>query len=839
MSQKIQGSGEERVTRQVASAFNDAQRTTAAHPRASKLLLSAFEQNATAFFSSFIQALNRIVIIFSRDPPVERLIQFVAGFSATHTESMPNFCISILTYLLSQSNARTPAVRFRTVQLIASILKLLPESAEIPDDVLKSLQIAVFNRVFDRVPRVRAAAAGALCRMQTTGDAKSDECTTMLTKMLSCDSSYAVRKAAIQAIAITDTTVPFLLRRIRDVHPEVRRIAYETIAFKLCPHDLHRDELTMVLREGLHDRTKSVRDTCRQKVLLEAWMKTACNGNVFDLVDILGCHGNEDEVLQVLKIVFESSQYSELVQSTEIDVNNLTHDDVLVLRGLGEANRGDGGIDKFIPTTLAYSEVLNYYAVNEFASKHLLELCKCIDMSDEAGRKALERVIRSVFLTKKNISESVTESAVRAMRRTMVDEEACARLLLEILRQDILEVGGDDYAQAGEGNDLSKEGWRVTRALNICLEALRIAPASSTISSSTNTLYLSMTQICAVPHLMSEDENVRAKAMECLGLFCLLDKSGTEAKMQTPVLLQACQADVFPIQKLALKILIDMLMLFDFSEEVFTDCPKSRASLSKTSGTSQKRRQSQANCPAEISEKCLSILSKYLTHTDGEMRTIAVQGLARLLYVRRFAPNATLVSRLMIVFHNPETENDTELRQYLSMFFPIFAAGSTSNLYAIEKAFEPTCTVLINAPEHNPLSKVSVVHVAQFIIMLSAPELARTEAVSNQEINIGWPPDQIHERLAELVLNHIIGACQEDEIEQARLYCKILASFRLTLSTDNDDSLQCLGKLSKFGIAEADDQRVKTELRKFSHRLEAELAKLEQPEKNLSPKRST
>lgn len=831
----------------VASAFSDAQRTTAAHSRATQLLLQSHSISPGHFRESFIHCLNRILLIFSRDPPVERLIQFTANFCATNIDTTQKFCTHILHHYIKNLQAVVPAIRFRTLQLIATILKCLPCDVDIGDKTIGKLQDAIKKRATDRIPRVRAAAAGALCRLQFSGDVEEDEFTCLLVKMFTTDSSASVRKAAMNAVAVSKSTTPHLLRRLRDVNHDVRRSAYEIFAIKINPRDLRQEEISMILREGLKDRIKSVRDTCRSKLLIEGWMKRRCNGNVFELVDIIGCKDYETEVLNALKVIFESEEYSKLVECIDIDINHLKRDNVLILRGLSEARRGDGGVDKFIPTLLVYCDVLNYYAADEFASTHLLELCKCVDMSDEAGRKALGNTLRTSFLINDQISEKIIPSAVRALRRTMVDEEACARLLYDIVRHEILLTVINDQEDnlpsqyENIEDDEEQKYWQRRRALNIILEVLRIA-SPSIRSSGTNTLYMGFIEVGVLPSLLDIHLELRQKAMECLGLLCMLDKSGTEAHLKLPIFIKACKSDIAPIQKITLKILVDMLMLFDFS----SDKPTTSAVISSAS-TSSTRQQSvrssevsqrkvneisdeededeSSSEPTNMAEECLNIISMNLANHDEELRNIAVMGLARLLYIRKVVPNVKLLSRLLFLYHNPATEDDYKLRQCLSIFFPVFSAKSITNRLCLEDTFKRMCKKIIEA--EGSVSKISVVQVAQFIIELTSalPAKIMEQQKQSETKSIGRPVDQIHERLAEMVLNEAMNMCNEDNIDNARLYGKILGSFKLSWTTMNEDALEMLRKLARVASSQTSDRQMKRTFSKIADRLHEELQK--------------
>lgn len=833
----------EKVNEKVATAFTEAQRTAASHARASKLLQNAYAAAPIPFVSAFTHALNRILLVFSRDANIERLVLFVAKF-ASQAHDTGNFCSLVLMYLLSHTNATGRAIRFRTVQLVASVLHHLPEDTELADEVWAPLREAAFDRSFDKVPRVRAAAAGTLCRLQT-GE-PDDPFGGRLVEMLTSDSSSAVRKAAIQSVAITEHTIEAVAGRTRDVNVDVRKAAYEMLAGKVNPFELHTSERVALLVRGLGDRDAAVREVVESKLLLDGWFDGACEGNVFSLIELLGCEEYEEDVLRALGLVFASKRREELVEAVEIDVNNLTHADVLTLRAVSDAKKGDEAIEKYLPSALLYAEVLRYYSVNDFASRHLLELCRSVDVADEAGRKFVEDVIRADFLASPNISEATVRSGVRAMRRVVMDEESTSRLMLDIVR----EVLFSDNERETEENTQSEDEihWREMRALNICVEVLRMARQGATSGSAVNSICLSIVEAAVLPQLMCEDEQKRRTAMECLGLFCLMDKSGAEAGTKMPLFVQAAKTDVLSIQKLALQILVDFMMVFDFAEQapVTSKSPKTpktpksggrRSSVfrGRVSKGSEEKEAERRISFSSAAEECISVLAQNIANADSELRTIAVEGLARLFFVRRVAPNPSLLSRLLIVYHNPTTENDDKLRQSLSVFFPSFAFSSAKNRLALEDAFRPTFRVISAAPSRSSLRKVSFVQVAQLVLHLTNPaNVPKRKERTDGEVS-GRPTNLIHERLAEVVLNEIIDAFQGDEISQCRELGKILSNFRFSWSPGNSSQLERLVKLAKAATNETEDRKLKAVLQKFLERIqqllddnEEELAKLQE-----------
>lgn len=785
--------------RTVGLAFADAQRSQATHIRALKSLSRAYDADDGAFLQAFLHALNRALVVFAREPAVERVVTFVAAFTAAQATRFAN---PLLAYLVEHTRAVSKAVRFRSVQTIAAVVTALPENAEVSDDVWEPLLECVTARSRDRVPRVRAAAAAALCRLQTTGDPADDAVAARLIEMLTKDSSAAVRKSALVAVAVTPATIPALLSRTRDVKDDVRKAAFQMLARKLSPHDLEVAERLSLLKAGLRNRSAGVREACANELLLGGWLQGACEGNVFLLVDLLGGYTEEDLVLQALSTVFKSEKHQHLLEDIEIDINNLSLSDALVLRAMSQIKKSDTALDRFIPSALAYSEVLKYYAVDSFASCHLLALSKGLDLSDEAGRRALESTVRNEFLRSRRVSHETVPAAVQALKTVTFDPESTVRSLTELVRDKILKVDDGESekvipesmpeTQDEELTDEEMAVWRERRALLICKEALKSCRPSQSDLVSPNSSYLELVHMTAVRQLLSEHNENRATALECLALFCLLDKSGMEARTKIQLFLQASNDEV-SVAQMALKAIIDFMMTFDLNST--TDTPDTE------SGTSQNRPQTPSDGDG-MAEECLQLVAQFMTHIEGDLRTLAVEGMAKLLFTRRVIGTSSMISRLLIAYHNPSTEDDTRLRQCLSVFFNAYAMLSSANRQVLESAMLPTLKVFDDAPSSSPLSTVSTVQVGQFVLHL---------------VGLGEKDEMVvlemHARIAEESLNLILDIIDdENSIVAVRSYAKLLSGMR---SDDEMEKNGVLLKLADTALEFSEDKRTTTCLRKF------------------------
>jgi Nuclear condensing complex subunits, C-term domain len=215
------------------------------------------------------------------------------------------------------------------------------------------------------------------------------------------------------------------------------------------------------------------------------------------------------------------------------------------------------------------------------------------------------------------------------------------------------------------------------------------------------------------------------------------------------------------------------------------------------------------------------MLSEYITHIDCSIRAIAVEALARLLFSRKVSPSPKLLSRLLMAYYNPVNEGDEHLRQCLSVFFPAFAFSSPHHRLALEAAFLPTLHVLGDAPLKSPLSQVHPLIVAQFMLHLTNPSSVPASHLKENgscklDVDVTDAAGTTHERIAESLLHLTLDLDANEEVsETSRLYAKILSAVRLVASVHNRDELQRLRTLSASAMANLQDKRTLTQIRKF------------------------
>ncbi|CAH1247094.1 NCAPG [Branchiostoma lanceolatum] len=272
------------------------------HQNLTKLLAALRNIHAThpdpaQFQAEFIHYLKHSLVVFRREPAVERTLEFVAKFAGSfateagsgsdeekeNTGGNKKFHMDLFDFLLKSHNANSQAVRFRACQLINKMLNALGEDAEVDDDLYDRIFECMLMRLRDKIPAIRVQAVLALTRLQDPSD-QSCAVITAYQYLLGCDPNPDVRRAILSCIAPSTHTLSGVLQRVRDVNQSVRVMAFKVLAEKFHIRALTIAQRLQVLQQGLNDRAEAVREVCGTK-LLQSWLRLF-EGNILDL---LGC----------------------------------------------------------------------------------------------------------------------------------------------------------------------------------------------------------------------------------------------------------------------------------------------------------------------------------------------------------------------------------------------------------------------------------------------------------------------------------------------------------------------------------------------------------------------
>ncbi|CAL4067744.1 unnamed protein product [Meganyctiphanes norvegica] len=438
----------------------------------------------------------------------------------------------------------------------------------------------------------------------------------------------------------------------------------------------------------------------------------------------------------------------------------------------------------------------------EFVTKQLIGMTMMFDLADDYGRQSLDQLVRTL-LTSDKIGGPVVKGLVEVFSK-LHPPNSRINQLAEII-SDIREYKPQTVAKEVsismeeqrkkkleaarikvQINQLREELEDCVRSLDIDrartlkgeLQALELQQAELNVDSSTiimeeeevpegekddpTTVSKCLSIVCEMiespditvmtptlhsqhenlilPCLRSQDPLVRNQGVKALGLLSLLSKE--LAHQHLLLFMQISRIDIDQIQVSALRCAIDILHLYGIEE--FSSAAGDMGDQAGLADSSMHEDHDQESEEAGI---IISVLCQLLDHEYDEMRTLAAEGLCKLLLASRIS-SAKLLSKLVLMWYNPATGDDSLLRHMLGVFFPLYASFGGSNQEALCAAVMPTLKVLFDAPGRSPLADVDVEDVASFLISITSP------AIINESVK---DAANVHDTLVFTICTEIIA----------------------------------------------------------------------------------
>uniref|UniRef100_A0A8C1LA66 Non-SMC condensin I complex, subunit G n=1 Tax=Cyprinus carpio TaxID=7962 RepID=A0A8C1LA66_CYPCA len=825
---------------EIEEAFRRAQK---AHNNKAKLVASLKNrynklEDKTEFHEEFVRCLKYAMIIYTREPAVENVIDFVTRFAASfetpvnenpdeeeEEEDENEFLNFLLNFLLESHGANSHAVRFRACQLVNKLLGSLSENAQIDDDLWDRIHEAMLIRVTDKYPNVRIQAALAMSRLQ---DPSNVDCPTIKAYMLLLenDSNPEVRRAVLSCIAPSATTLSKIYKRTRDVKEKVRKLAYQVLAEKVHIRALSIAQRVSLLHEGLSDSADSVKEVVKTH-LLPAWLRMQ-QGDVLQLLHRLDVENCAETAVTTLQAIFSmATSPDDLQNGVRLDERKL----IPFVKNKG--NEGEELLERLLPETAIFAEYLYSYLksitqlseeqradmtqlemvmTQEFIGQQLILLVGCLDTSEEGGRKRMVAVLQEILLmpnTPTSLIGLLVEKLIGILRDDAQKIQMVAEIISDVrepilpisepvdenekrrkqvklaeVRVQIMEakqtleecISCQDFSRAAELKDSisqleelknqlvleasqsadnikeqrveKSDAKTLLKCLTMCAELFKQMNIKRGICPTMNALIESL----ILPGVSNPNPAVRNMAVICLGTAALHSKD--LANTHLVLLLQITQLDEPKIRISALRALVDQLLLNGL---ILQDKP---APVSQDDSNEQPEHQAEEESTVQ---SILKMLSEFLDSEICELRTETAEGLAKLMYCGRIL-SPKLLSRLVLLWYNPVTEDDQRLRHCLGVFLQLYARASRTNQECVEESFLPTMRTLFNAPVTSPLSEVDTSNVAELFVELTRPS-ALVQPAAVQAVSV-------HDSLAVRVCNEILRDTSAPEV---RLYCKTLS----------------------------------------------------------------
>ncbi|KAF3852102.1 hypothetical protein F7725_005457 [Dissostichus mawsoni] len=418
---------------------------------------------------------------------------------------------------------------------------------------------------------------------------------------------------------------------------------------------------------------------------------------------------------------------------------------------------------------------LELVMTKEFISQQLIHLIGCLDTNEEGGRKRVLSVLQEMLalpqtpsslvslLTEKlltlipddhrriqTVAEIISDVREPIMEASAPMDENMSRrhqVQLAEVKVSIMEakqtledsIAAQDFSRAAELKDSITElenrrnqilqevqessqpadkeirtekndPETLLRCLTMCAELLKQMGIKTRIGPTISALMSSL----VLPSIANAHPAVRNMAVVCLGTCTLHSRELAKAHMV--LLLQIAQLDEVKIRISALRAIVDLLLLFGFQL-----LSETAANLTALNSKSPDRREEDApaaeekgDAPEDTAQSILVMLSEFLDSEVSDLRTETAEGLAKLMYTGRIS-SAKMFSRLVLLWYNPVTEDDTRLRHCLGVFFQLYARESRAHQEVVEEGFLPTVRTLMNAPATSPLAEVDVNNVVELL----------------------------------------------------------------------------------------------------------------------------
>ncbi|KAM6429333.1 condensin complex subunit 3 [Rhynochetos jubatus] len=346
-----------------------------------------------------------------------------------------------------------------------------------------------------------------------------------------------------------------------------------------------------------------------------------------------------------------------------------------------------------------------------------------------------------------------------------------------VLKEEIMELEHRKNDLIKEAEQPEIEEMRVEKSdpetllkcLTMCYELLKVMSLSAGIDPTIKEII----EALILPGVTNVHPAVRNMAVMCLGCCALQNKEF--ARQHLALLLQVLQIDNLKVKISALRAIFDQLMVFGIEPFKARRGNDSQSEDALTTENCEEESEAIEEEDSATVHSLLQLLSGFLDSEFSELRTEAAEGMAKLMFSGRLI-SAKLLSRLILLWYNPVTEEETRLRHCLGVFFPLFAYANRSNQECLEEAYLPTLRTLLNAPATSPLAEIDISNVSELLVDLTRPSGLKHQSKKSQD----YQDLTVHDSLAMKICNEIL---MDPTAPDVRIYAKALNMLELSSSS--------------------------------------------------------
>eukprot|EP01134_Creolimax_fragrantissima_P001657 CFRG1657T1 len=584
------------VSSPLALLLNDAQQTHANTEALLKQFFKLERKGGVGFIQELISFVQQILIVFKKEPAIERLIAFISLAvieydkeleRSEEDENLRDVAQALVLHLSAVTNAKDKAVRYRSCQFLRTILNFCQQN-QVESFMFDELQDSILVRAMDKTPVVRIEALAILSYLQEDGEDMGWEdlenpITMVFLRLATTDSSSEVRKAALTHLGLSKNNLHGLLMRTRDIKDTVRVEAFRMLSDKCNYKSLSKDERVSVLTEGLNDRSANVREACVAMVT-DSWLSKDGN-NPIVFLRRFNVIKNEATAELMLQRLFEYKPATRAFTLTGLAIDDLAPEPALFWSALCSyyhnnlSSENSECLEAVSPTLCELTEAVKKYVAIEmqlladsrdedaaiivFITKKLLSIAALCDVGDEVGRRSLSQLARDM-LTSASTSDDLLSVLVDCIAHAHPETNDRLALVTEIIAglADDENYGNQTTTDISmildtddDISDFTPED-RQYRSLMLCAlfleKSRRLTIRHGAVVGLIDNLIL--------PGIQNMNALIREKAIRSLGLCCLIDPHFGRTYLL--LLLQVAENDVPRLQVEAVKTLFDLLLVF-------------------------------------------------------------------------------------------------------------------------------------------------------------------------------------------------------------------------------------------------------------------------------------
>ncbi|KAH3763389.1 condensin complex subunit 3 [Pelomyxa schiedti] len=434
-------------------------------------------------------------------------------------------------------------------------------------------------------------------------------------------------------------------------------------------------------------------------------------------------------------------------------------------------------LDSITPTISSYCEYVSQLFTNcvpSFIIKNLLIAACFLDFADEVGRRNMSKLIRDL-LHSPVIPLRLVGPMIKVLYKIHDDISALSQIVAEIisdLQDPLASAAFDSMKYQNElqnqistlthlediRNDesIATSPWGLRAEFPLCITAtigylqteLSLFSASTEEWARYNVLLhslqlaeellkyipsgVSIKQYPAIssllrdlflPAVQHQMPGVRQEGVMCFGLFCLLDREA--ANNGFLLFTQIIQNDTTPIKITAIKLLFDMLLVFDFrghthvnltgtKEGTFTRAIEILSGF--IGGAELSRKQVAPESPDGKAPGTQSVALSTDRETE-ELLFTCVEGFAK-LHLFHVLVSSEVIHKLFLELFHPRTRNWPKLRSCISGTLQEICTKSSECWEAVQRAILPCFLRIANSKDPDPFSRVPIDNVAQYLVKL-------------------------------------------------------------------------------------------------------------------------